>query len=454
MQTLLSLSSSSAITLSPSDYLAILRSLTRRQLTCKRHLPEYLHMASSIPSSSSPYHPFHHDQAIMSSLPSSSLPSLRRALFFLTWAMRVDMAVQALRKGVGQQRMQLAQRIAAHAGCLYMESRLSKALQQQLAEAELSHIENLSPDLRTRFPSLLASASTMRRMSADDARRLSAELEALTSPDLTDTSLQQLLLASLHSCDDVSSDEVDTLRPLLPLVARKLEVNADPERDRVMRWRVMELVSDIQSRMRADGTGLTPILIDEVLRVYANCAAIEPALTLFNRISHPDLLSFQYLFRCVSLLQRWEKPHVHAMELLARMRASGHQVIVPIYNDVLRALDKGERFDLIRQVVEEMKAEGLEGNDVTWQYVGQAAASAGEEEAVREWMGKEGLEEVKADLQAVDEMTMEDFFPEISGDEGRGGEIGGDELMKAAVVELKAKMKAELSIGTDPGSKE
>ena len=434
-------SSSPAVTLTAADYLTVLRSLTRRQLTCTRHLPQYLAQAAAKPPASSPYHPYHHEHAINASLPASSLPQLRRALFLLSWAMRVDMAVQGTGRGVGRPRMELAQRVLEHAGCRYMAARLKKQLARVHAdEADIGAVEQLPPEIRSRWPHILKSSGDLRHMTADDARRLSVELEALSSgsTDLSDEEHMRLLLASLRAADEVSPTEVDALQPLLRVVAKKMEVNAEPERDRVMRWRVMGLLSSIQAHMRTHSVALTPLITDEVLRVYANCAALRPALALLDSLPSPDLLSFTYLFRCISLLQRWEEPEHHALALLERLRAA-HAPTVAVYNDVLRALDRGERFDLIVRVVEEMRAQGLEGNDITWQYVGQAAAAAGEDEVAARLMGQEGKQAVEEDLAVVDAMTAADFFPDLD-----SAESAESVDVRETVAELKQRMKAEL----------
>ena len=410
-------------------------------------MPDYLALAASTPSSSSPYHPFHHDRRLTSSVPPSSLPLLRRALFFLSWAIRLDSALLALRRPLSPPLMRLAHRVLSLAGLRYMAARVAKALDAGGDEVPLPHVSDLPPHLRARFPALLQPASATHHMTADDARRLSAELEALTTDGAVDEEeLQPLLLASLHGCDGVGEEEVEAVATLLPLVAQKLEVNSDSERDRVVRWRVMDLASALQRRMEADGVELEPLLADELLRVYAACAAIEPALALFNRLQSPDLLAYQHLIRCASLLQRWEGPDAYAMEALGRMRRQGLVVPQVVYNDVLRAVDRGERWELVRRVVEEMRADGLEGNDVTWQYVGQAAAAAGEREQVGDWMGKEGVAEAEADVEAVDDMTVEDFFPELAdGDAQEGGEaVERKREAEAVLGELKAKMKAEM----------
>ena len=113
-----------------------------------------------------------------------------------------------------------------------------------------------------------------------------------------------------------------------------------------------------------------------------------------------------------------------------------------MWNDVLRAMDRGERVDLVREVVGWMKEEGVEGNDVTWQYVGQAAAAAGEEGMLAELMGKEGAQEVEQNMQeelaALDTMTAADLFPSLD------PVSQCSEEAQAQAEEVKAKMKADI----------
>ena len=470
----------SVLTLTSAQYLTILQALTRRELQCKADLPQYLSMAGSLSPASSPYHPQHQDHAIMASLTSASQRrDLRRSLFLLSLAIRCDVVLLGMtpeqRLRLPSSLLLLCHRILLHAGHRYMAERARKAYErsseadsqpdtaQQLLQPTAC-LEALTAEQRNSWPYLLKREEEMRDMQSDDAAALARELEELSSGRTAggEEEHRRLLIASLVGAEGVSEAEVDGLQEALRLCAKKLEVNAESERDRVLRWRVMLLVEAVQRQMRRRQVRLSPVLRDELLRVFANCAAVQPAMQLVASVppspSFPDLLTFQYLFRTCSLMQRWEQPHAVAAELVSRMQARQLPLDLHCYNDLLRCLDRSEQWEQVLPTVRLMRQQGVEGNDVTWQYVNQSLVSAGEDrtswrQLLLELGGEQELREVRQEMereqQLVDSMDAHDFFPALNDDSERrtaaGGAAGAGQGEAAPAAALSDDERAALT---------
>ena len=465
IHTLLALATAQRIpTLTTTHYLTTLRALTRRPITVGRHLPHYTKLANSTPPSS-PYHPSHNDNQLMARLTSNSdRLRMRRAFVLLAFGIRVDMTVQLLNmvqpdRSLPLQVLRAAERVLELAGHRYMAARVRKALGRAEVGDEgsvaLPEVSELSADVRRLFPQLLACGETTRTMTASQTQRLAAELEQLSAGELGEDTHLQLLLASVHIGQELTTDEIESLSDMLPLAAQKLEINRESQQDKIVRWRVMDLSTVITQHMSNHHIQPTPLIHDELFRVYANCAAIQPALDLLAKLRSADTLHYRYLLRTASLLQRWEQPHSVALQLLRSLPAT----TVPdaaLYNDVLRACDRSEQYELLFSTVQEMRQRGVEGNEVTWQYLASSGVQCGEEgKGVVEVVGRddagraEWRAEVEAEMAVVDEMGVQDLMGvaggEVEGLEGVVKDMGGQEEVMAELRLVKEKLKAELA---------
>ena len=444
--------------LTPQHYLTALRALTRRVLTLTRHLPHYTALAASTPLTASPYHPAHSDSQLMARLSSESdRRCMRRAFVLLVFGVRVDMAVQLLTlmqpdQSLPVQILQLAERVLELAGHRYMAARVRKAMMRAKdgdGLVTLPEVSELSADVRRAFPQLLASSGAVRAMTAAQTQRLAAELEQLSAGKLKEDEHLQLLLTSVRIGEELTADEVESLSDMLPLASQKLEMSRESEEDGILRWRVMELTAAITDHMQQQRTQFTPLIHDELFRIYAHCAAIQPALDLLASLRSTDTLHYRYLLRTASLLQRWEQPHIHAQQLLHSLPATTVPD-VSMYNDVLRACDRAEQYELLFETVREMRQRGVEPNEVTHQYVTSAGVQCGDEgRGVVEVVGTdeasraEWRREVEAEMEVVEQMEMKDFVPGLD-DVDTMAEEGQKAEIMAEVQRVKEKLKAEL----------
>ena len=467
IHTLLTLATASHIpALTPQQYLTALRALTRRELSVGRHLPHYTKLAASIPPTASPYHPAYNDTQLMARLVTDSdRLRLRRAFALLAFGVRVDMAVQLLAlvqpgRSLPVAVLCVAERVLELAGHRYMAARVRKAVGRAEAGGggvvELPGVSELGVDVRRAFSGLLSSSDATRAMTASATQRLAAELEQLSAGKLGEDQHLQLLLASVRIGLELTAHEVEQLSDMLPLASQKLEINRESQEDSIVRWRVMELAAAIIEHMKQQRIQPTELIHDELFRVYANCAAIEPALDLLTSLRSTDPLHYRYLLRTASLLNRYEQPHTHALNLLHSLPQTTTPPDTALYNDVLRACDRAEQYELLFHTAAEMRAAGVEGNEVTWQYVAGAGMQCGEEgRGVVEVVGRgeegraEWRAEVEAEMEVVEQMGVADFVAGVAGGGGLdGGDVKEEEVGEEVKVELrlvKDKLKAELA---------
>ena len=458
IHTLLALTTANHIPpLTHQHYLTALRSLTRRPLTVTRHLHHYTTLTATTPPASSPYHPAHNDTRLMARLKGESdRMRMRRAFCLLAFGVRVDMAVQLLAlmqagQSLPKQVLQLAERVLELAGHRYMAARVRKARSKVSGGEDvvkLVEANGLSSDVRRAYPLLLASSEAMRAMTAAQTQRLAAELEQLSAGTLNEDDHLLLLLASVRIGQEVTTDEVESLSAMLPLASQKLEMSRESQEDGILRWRVMELKATIITHMQQQGTQPTQLIHDELFRIYANCAAIQPALQLLATLRSTDSLHYRYLLRTASLLQRWEQPHIYALQLLRSLPANSAPD-VSMYNDVLRACDRAEQYEQLFATVREMRERGVEANDVTHQYVTSAGVQCGEEgRGVVEVVGRDEADkaewrrELEEEMAVVEQMGVKDFVAGVDKDEVK--EVEDEEVM-AELRRVKEKLKAELA---------
>ena len=383
---------------------------------------------------------------------------MRRAFCLLAFGIRVDMAVQSLALAQADQALpvvvlQRAQRVLELAGHRYMAARVRKAVARAESGASAVRLpgeSELSVDIRRAYPQLLASSEATLSMTAAQTQRLAAELERLSAGRLSVDEHLLLLLASVRIGQELTADEVESLSDMLPLASQKLELSRESAEDGIVRWQVMELTAHIAQHMRQQGTQPTQLIHDELFRVYANCAAIQPALSLLHSLRSTDSLHYRYLLRTASLLQRWERPHEHALRLLRSL--PGHtQPDVSMYNDVLRACDRAEQHEQLFDTVSEMRRRGLDGNDVTHQYATSAGVQCGDEgRGVAEVVGRdegsraEWRRELEEEMAVVEQMGVADFVPRAEGGEAQSEEAESEEVA-AEVQRVRERLKAELA---------
>ena len=459
IHTLLALATANQIPpLTQQHYLTALRALTRRPITVTRHLQHYVTLAASTPPASSPYHPAYSDTQLMARLRSESdRLRMRRAFFLLAFGIRVDMAVQVLALAKPNQSLparvlQLAERTLELAGHRYMAARVRKAttkVEQSEGVVQLPESNQLSSDVRRAFPRLLASNAETRTMTATQTQQLAAELERLSAGELSEEDHMQLLLASLRSGLDLASDEVESLSDVLPFASQKLEMSRESQADGILRWRVMELQAAITQHMQQQGTQPTQLIHDELFRVYANCAAIQPALALLHSLRSSDSLHYRYLLRTASLLQRWEQPHSHALQLLHSLPANTAPD-VSMYNDVLRACDRAEQYEQLFATARQMREQGVEPNDVSHQYVTSAGVQCGEAgRGVLEVVGSdeagraEWRRELQEEMAVVEQMGAADFIP--GANEANVNAVVDSEEARVELQRVKEQLRAELA---------
>jgi len=431
IHSVLTLGLTNKIKLTETNCLELLKSLTRRELTCVKHFSYYQNLMNKISVTSSPYHPNYLDHRLSSRLSEDGKQKLRRGFIFLSQAIHCDMALQLMEekgKKLNKTILENAIKILNLSGHHYMTARIQKILNNpSLMEinnfSEINNNNNnnnINNEINIKFNHLLTTSKILYKPTSNDILSYSQQLEELSSGSIPMMEQLFVLFSSSNNLLSINEIEILSLTSIFPLVSAKLEINREPELDRILRWRIMILTQEILTFLKHKKLSMNQLIIDELLRIYANCSAIAKSFALIKSIKNKefgstikiDLTCYQWLLRAISIGQRWENPYIHANSVLEMMKSDKIIPDLICLNDVIRSYDRSEKFDEIKNILQLIKSYGYEMNETSHHYVSQAYVSAGEEEKLIEELlteekdKKEFLQEIQNEESLIKQTNL------------------------------------------------